>query len=277
MFQKVVESAQMISLPDIYLKLKELIEDPDYTMAEVALLVSSDPGMSARFLRAVNSPLNRRICEITTVSHAVSLLGIHQVHDIVLSAAVAEAFKGIKTRVMNVKKYWQRSFYCAVMAKQLALECEIFDSDRLFVIGLLHDIGHMFMYVAIPEESQQAIIHAKEKEKPLYKMERELLGFDYATVGGHVMGQWALPESFQEITSTHPEPDKADQFDLETALLHLSVLLVLADLENGVFGEGCFPVDPVVWDKTHLTEEKCLAIRQTASDKLTEMENSLFI
>ena len=91
MFQKVVKSAQLISLPDIYFKLKELIEDPDYTMAEVALLVGRDPGMAARFLRVVNSPLNRRASKIETVSHAVSLLGIRQVHDIVLSASVAES------------------------------------------------------------------------------------------------------------------------------------------------------------------------------------------
>ncbi len=124
MFQKVVKSAQLISLPDIYLKLKELIDDPDYTMAEVALLVGRDPGMATRFLRLVNSPLYRRVRKIETVSHAVSLLGIRQVHDIVLSASVAEAFEGIQTEVMNMKKFWQRSFYCAVMTKQLALECE---------------------------------------------------------------------------------------------------------------------------------------------------------
>jgi HD-like signal output (HDOD) protein len=266
----------MVSLPDIYLKLKALIEDPDYTMAEVALLVGSDPGMSTRFLRAVNSPLNRRVCEIETVSHAVSLLGIRQVHDIVLSASVAEAFKGIKKSVMNMKKFWQRSFYCAVMTKQLALKCDMMDSDRLFVMGLLHDIGHLFMYMAIPEQAQEALLKAKKTDRPLYQVEREQLGFDYAKVGAHVMEQWHLPESFQTITCHHPEPDKAEQFDVETALVHLSVLLVLADLEDGIFGEGCFPVDPGVWPKTDLTDAQCLVLRDTAAEQFREMGNGFF-
>ena len=106
MFQKVVKSAQLISLPDIYIKLKELMDDPEYTMAEIALLVGRDPGMAGRFLRVVNSPLYRRIRKIETVSQAVSLLGIRQVHDIVLSASIAEAFEGIQTEVMNMKKFW---------------------------------------------------------------------------------------------------------------------------------------------------------------------------
>ena len=156
------QSAQLISLPDIYLKLKELMEEPDHTMAEVALLGGRYPGMAARFLRVVNSPLYRRIRKIETVSQAISLLGIRQVHDIVLSASVAEVFEGIQTEVMNMKKFWQHSFYCAVMTEQLALECCVMEKDGLFVTGLLHDIGHLFMYLAIPKESQQVIFSAKK-------------------------------------------------------------------------------------------------------------------
>ena len=275
MFQKVVKSAQLISLPDVYLKLKELMDEPEYTMAEVALLVGRDPGMATRFLRVVNSPLNRRVRKIETVSQAVSLLGIRQVHDIVLSASVAEAFEGIQTEVMNMKKFWQRSFYCAVMTKQLALECDIIEDDRLFVTGLLHDIGHLFMYIAIPEESQHAILKAKKLERPLYQMERELIGFDYAKVGGYMMRQWDLPKSLQAITCFHPEPGKSNQFASETAMLHLASLLVQADLEAGVFGEGAFLVDTAAWQLTGLTEEHCLKARQTAAEEFNAVAESI--
>lgn len=276
MFKKVIRSAELISLPEIYLKLKDLLEDPEYTMAEVALLVGSDPGMAARFLRIANSPLYRRACKIETVSHAVSLLGVRQVQDIVLSASVAEAFEGIETKVMNMKRFWQRSFYCAVMSKQFAMVCELTEIDRLFVAGLLHDIGHLFMFMAIPEESQHAILMAKNLERPLWQMERELLGFDYAKLGGYMMRQWDFPNSLQLITWRHPEPCKADQFGLETALLHLSSLLVRSDLEQGVFGEGPFTVDSTVWATINLTEEHCLNIRQKAADEFSEVVSNFF-
>ncbi len=271
-----MESAQLISLPDIYARLKELIDDPDYTMAEVAILVGSDPGMAARFLRAVNNPLNRRACRIETVSHAVSLLGIRQVHDIVLGASVAEAFEGIQTEVMNMKKFWQRSFFCAVMGKQLARECGMVECDRLFINGLLHDIGHLFMYLAIPAESQNAMLDANELRRPVYQSERELLGFDYAKIGGHMMKQWELPASLQSITRLHTEPVRADQFAQETALLHLSATLVRSDLEAGVFGDGAFAVDPMVWKTTLLTKQSCLDVQQASKDQLEKAMNNLF-
>ena len=275
MFDKVVKGAKLISLPDLYLKLKGLMDEPDYTMAEVALLVSRDPGMTTRFLKAVNNPLNRRVCNIDSVSHAVSLLGVHQVHDIVLTAAVAEAFEGLHTEVMNMKKFWERSFYCAVVTKQLALDIEAAESDRLFVTGLLHDLGHLFMYLSIPDESQQAILTAHEKKQPLYLVERELIGFDYAVLGGYMMKQWGLPTVFQAVTCFHPEPNRAGQFPLETALVHLGALLVHSDLEDGVFGEGSFAVDPNALAVTGFTLERCLDIRKIASEQFAEVEQSL--
>jgi HD-like signal output (HDOD) protein len=264
-------------LPDIYLKLKELVDDPEYTMAEVAFLVGRDPGMATRFLRVVNNPVNRRVRQIETIGHAVSMLGIHQIHDIVLSASVAEAFEGIQNDVMNMKKFWQRSFYCAVMSKILAAECEVIESDRLFVMGLLHNIGHLFMYMAIPKESQKTILDARKLERPLHQVEREALGFDYAQVGGYVMRQWDLPKNFQAITYFHPEPAKATHYCAETALLHLSALLVLSELEEGIFGEGAFAVDPTVWSTVDLTPEQCMEFRRTAADEYAEIEDSIFM
>lgn len=277
MFEKIVKEAKLFSLPSIYLKLKELMDEPEYSMAEVAILVGSDPAMAIRFLRAVNNPLNRRVVKIETVSHAVSLLGIRQVHDLVLSASVAETFKGISNDVMSMEKFWKRSFYCAEMIKQLALECGGLENDRLFTIGLLHDIGHLIMYTSIPEESLSAIQNSIELGQPLYQVEREQLGFDYAKLGGYLMEQWSLPESFQAATQFHPEPSKAIQFELETALLHLSSMLVKSDLEEGVFGEGAFTVQHTAWQITNLTEEQCINLRQAAAEKLANVENDFFV
>jgi HD-like signal output (HDOD) protein len=220
--------------------------------------------------------LNRRVRKIETISRAVSLLGINQIHDIVLSASVTVAFEGIQNDVMDMKKFWERSFYCAVIAKQLALECEIMESDRIFLAGLLHDIGHLFMYIAIPKESQEIILKSKKLERPLYQIERELLGFDYAKLGGYVMGQWDLPKRLQEITRFHPEPCKANEFELETALLHLASMLAQADLEAGTFGLGAFPVDPAAWQLTGLAEEQCLHIQQMAAEQFNSVAESIF-
>lgn len=105
LLEKVKRSARLVSLPDIYFRLRELLDQPDHTMAEVAVLVGRDPGMATRFLRIVNSSFYRRVARIETVSHAVSMLGAQQVHDIVLCASIAESFAGMPEGGMNMRQY----------------------------------------------------------------------------------------------------------------------------------------------------------------------------
>jgi len=274
--QDLMRKAQLFSLPDIYLRLRDLLSEPDYALAEVVILVGQDPALATRFLRIANSPLNHRANKIETVSHAVSMLGAQQVHDIVLSASIADTFAGIMTDVMNMRQFWQRSVYCAVTTQQLGAACGEMNNERLFVMGLLHDVGHLLMYVAFPEVSQQLIRAAKESDQPLYKAERELLGFDYAQLGGDMMQHWDLPTSLQATTRFHPEAMVTNQFSLEINLLHLSSLLIRSDLEDGDFARGAYAVTDTAWEVTGLTVEKCLETRQTAFPQFEDIANSLY-
>ncbi|MCD6188431.1 MAG: HDOD domain-containing protein [Desulfuromusa sp.] len=272
--EKIKSSAQLITLPEIYLRLKELLADPDYTMAEVALLISHDPGLAARVLRIVNSPLNRRTAKIEKISYAVSLLGAQQVHDVVLCASVTETFDGIHSDVVNMKQFWQRSIYCAITARQLAIKCKV-ECERLFLLGLLADIGHLFMYLSISKQAQQAIVQAHEEQRPLYLIENEQLGFNYAEVGGMMMKEWSLPRSLQIPITYQTDPGKAKPFPLETGLLHIAILLVQADLGKGEFGEGVYVVNKNAWTATDLTLEDCLNARDIAAEQFKIVTESI--
>lgn len=275
LLEQVKQSARLVSLPDIYFRLRELLDQPDHTMAEVALLVGRDPGMATRFLRIVNSSFYRRVARIETVSHAVSMLGAQQVHDIVLCAAIADSFVGIPEGGMNMRQYWQRSTYCAETARQLSLEWPELGGERMFLIGLLHDIGHLFMYLGIPDYAQLAAQKAKEENRVLHKVERELIGFDYALVGGLLMKELGLPKGLRIPIAAHPDPTKASQYIIETALLHIAVCIVQADLDAGVFGEGRFSIDPAVWEVLNLSESHCIEAGQAASAQFGTMAEAI--
>lgn len=276
LMQKTIDSAQLISLPEIYLQLKALLDDPDYTMVEVSLLVGRDPGLAARFLQLVNSPLHRRVAPVETIGHAVSMLGSQQVHDTVLSASVSKAFEGVETDIIDMSKFWKQSMYCATIIRQLALEHENADTDRLFTIGLLADIGHLCMYMGIPEKAEEAIVVSREKKHPLYLAEQEILGFDYTQIGSTMMKSWSLPTSIHQPIAFQMTPGKADDFLLESAMLHIAAMLVKSDLENGTFHEGAFRIDPVVWKTTGFTIDQCIQARQTAAQQYDEVCKNVF-
>ncbi len=276
-WERVTAKAKLTSLPQVYLQLKEVLDRPDFAMADVADVISKDPGITARLLRLVNSPFFGFAAKIETVSRAVSMLGTQQVHDLVLATTVVERFQGMSTEVMDMATYWRRSIYCGVMARMLAYQCNVLDSERLFVCGLLRDIGHLIMYQSIPELSQQAIEKAAETGQSLFRVEQELFGLHYARVGGALMGLWGMPKSLQESTEFHIQPEKATEFPLETCIVHLaSVLTEAAESPDEDPDAWLQRVDPFAWQGTDLSPQQCAASRDEAEKQVDKVLNLIY-
>lgn len=263
---KIEQDARLITLPEIYFRLKELLDEPDFAMAEVAILISRDPGLATRVLRIINNPLNRRIRKIESVSQAVSLLGVRQIHDIVLAVSVTGVFRQEFATIMSLKQFWRRSIYCATLSQVLSegAGADASQRDSMFVVGLLHDLGHLFMWQSFPDEARQTILAAGKQQRPLYLLEREFFGFDYAEVGGHMLCKWDLPKSLWGPVRFHTEPDQSRSFGFESSLLHLSSNLVQADLEQNEFDSGPFAVNKSAWELAGVTKEQCQEAQQVA-------------
>ena len=71
--------------------------------------------------------------------------------------AIAHSFSEMNDEVFSLHDFWHNSVYCAIAARELAVICNVLDSERLFVIGLLHDIGHLMMRHSLPELTRQAL------------------------------------------------------------------------------------------------------------------------
>lgn len=269
--RELVSSAvQLVSLPDVYFRVKSLVDDPRSAMADIAQVIAYDPALSARFLKIANSAIFGFASKIETVSRAITLLGTQQVHDIVLATSVTRAFKGISSRVMNMEAFWRNSIYCGMLSRQLAIRCNVLDSERLFVEGLLRDIGHLILYQKVPELAEEALRRSRQEGKPLFRLERELLGFDYADVGGELLRSWKLPTSLQEAVRYHTEPSRAREFPLEASIVHIADLIATPAGANEDADQLTLRVDPVAWRATGLSEESIDAVRQEVDQQVAE-------
>jgi HD-like signal output (HDOD) protein len=215
-------SLDLVTLPDVYLRVKEVLEDPESSAADMAGAIQTDPATTARLLRMANSPFFGFAAQVEQVSRAVSLLGTMQIHDLVLATSVAASFAGIKTDVLNVATFWHDSVRRAVGAKLIAARCNLLDGERVFVAGLLSHIGEMVLALKIPEMAKRAATSAANRHLPLHVVQREMLGMDYAAVGGELLRVWHLPESLEETVRHHIEPANATAYPLETAIIHVA-------------------------------------------------------
>ncbi|HEY9051961.1 MAG TPA: HDOD domain-containing protein [Gammaproteobacteria bacterium] len=250
----VKESIELISLPDVYVRLRDVMASPNSSMADIAQVIVHDPAITARLLKLVNSPFFGLAYKVDTMTHAINLLGLQQVHDLVLATVVVDSFSGFTNDYLNIYDFWFKGVYCAVTARLLAYHCDaIEDTERPFIAGLLHNIGHLVCYQIIPEETQAAQELAEQKNIELYMAERKVLGFDYAQVGAELMRVWGLPESLLEITELHNEPEKASDYKLETAIVHIATAITNNALAEIPVTPETLSVNPVCWKLTGLS------------------------
>ncbi len=270
------DSIELISLPDVYLQLRNVIYSPNTTMSDVAQIIVHDPAITARLLKIVNSSFFGFPSKVDTVTHAINLLGTQQVHDLVLATVVIDSFSGFANDSLNIYDFWFNSVHCAVTARLLAYYCENLDTERPFIAGLLHKIGHLITYQAMPEKSCLAQQLATQKNIDLYLAERELLGFDYAQVGAKLMHEWKLPSSLQEMTEFHIEPEKATEFKLETAIIHIASVITQNSIAQIPVSPETLAVNPICWEITGLSVDDMAEIKSEVDLQISMVMNLLF-
>jgi len=216
------EVLDLVSLPEIYLKVRELLDDPGSSLADIAQVVSVDPGLTGRILRIANSAFCGFAARIQTIPHAMSLLGTQQIHDLVLATSIARAFSGIPEKLVNMEQFWRTSVWCGAHAKVIADNCGILDSERLFTTGLLAHVGRLVLYLHLPTVMREAHMDVSQKGISIPQALENKLGFDDAAVAGELLSTWNLPDSLVEPVRHHTHPVRLIDSDLGAAIVHVA-------------------------------------------------------
>lgn len=252
--QTLSEINGLISLPEIYQKIRQLMDDPKSDIDHFARVVSSDPNLTATVLRVANSAFFGFPGKIDSINRAVNLLGVGQLHDMVLGTS-AIASLDLPNDIMPLRTFWRFSLFSGVLTRLLASQLKIPRGERLFVIGLLHEIGHLVIYSKYPEQALQAIDTVLAGEQMLHDAEQQLLGQHYGEIGARLMDQWRLPVNFQEIVHFQPTPEQAKNYSIETALLHVAHGYAQKVICNSQQSLDQL-IAPVVWKVLDLTPDQ---------------------
>jgi HD-like signal output (HDOD) protein len=212
---------ELLSLPDAAIRLNAVLTDPDTSANDIAEIVSVDPALAARVLRAVNSAYFGLRGRVDTISKAITMIGTSELHSLVLATSAALAFRNISCKLIDMESFWQHSVRAALAARGFAeagglRRCR----ERVFLAALLHDVGQLILYRQRPEVSTR-ILQAVQAGRAQDEVEHELLGFTHAEVGALLLERWNLPPSLTRPVRFHHRYDEAAEFAREAALIHI--------------------------------------------------------
>lgn len=242
----VLHKSEIPGLPGRYRRLAAAVEGLD--KAGVGAILAEDAGCSSLLLNLASSPLFSFAAPACDVDAAVAAIGGEQVRDLMLGAMVVRLFAEVTPDIVHADAFWRHNVACGIVARTIAAHLGEANVERFFLAGLLHDIGSLFLYRHIPERTLIHLLHERDVRTPLYELEREVLGFDHATLSGALVREWGLSEAVCAGVTHHHAPEHAAEYRREGAVLHVADLIAVA-LECGSSGEYCVPpLVPEAWD-----------------------------
>jgi HD-like signal output (HDOD) protein len=264
------ETGTVYSLPLFYEHLNEAINHPRSSIEDISRIITEDQGLTARLLRLANSPMFGCYAKVDSITKAVTILGTQQLRDLALAASVMGVFKDIPEELLNMSSFWRHSIACGIIARSLAVYRREANVERLFVVGMLHDVGQVVLAAARPEVSRELLEAQRDTGRLYLDLERERLGFDHADLGGALLKKWKIPASIGEPVACHHNPGTAEQFRLETALIHLSDIICQA-MELGRGAErGVPPLDESAWDRLGLSPQMLGTVLKQSEGQILE-------
>lgn len=265
--------AALVSPPEVWVRLNEVVNDPRSSASDVAEITARDTALAARILKIVNSPYYNFPSRVDTISRAVTILGTNDLFALATAVSAAKVFANIPSALVKPENFWRHSICAGLTARKLAKRCGVLRTERLYVAGLLHDVGSLILYHKFPNKVTAVLLASAGDEEVLARVEMDMFGFDHAEVGGALLELWNLPPSLLAAVRYHHDPENAMDSQLEAALVHIGSVTAnrmerAAFMENDATVDS--EVDPIVWQIAGLERSVLDEIAKQIEDELEQ-------
>lgn len=263
---------RMPSLSTTVGKVMEICSRTDASPNELNKVISLDPVLTGQVLKLINSAYYSLMNKVTSLTRAITMLGMNTVKNMALSTAIISTVSGAKkSKALPTSKFWAHSIGTGVCAKLLArannvpvLECE-----EYFVAGLLHDLGK----IPFGDEYSDVLMRARKEQRPLIEVEREMLGVDHQEVGRLIAEKWTLNEAMSSAICFHHDVEAAaEEHKVRAAYVGLANMYANI-LDIGYAGDP-FPSDQDAEKMLELTGLKWEMFSEVADGMEAELEKA---
>jgi putative nucleotidyltransferase with HDIG domain len=224
--ERVQHIETMPAIPAVFVPLLKMLSGStdEANVDEVVRLVSYDNTIAGQCLRVANSPLFGLAQLPRSIRAAVISLGLRRVETILLTCCLGQAFPAEKW-ALDPDAFWRHSLGCAMVCRNFAEKLTAVDAEKVYMAGLLHDLGFMVNCLAFPKEFAVAMELACREEIPLHQAEFATMGFTHCETGRALAEKWKLADDVIEVIACHHAVEQSQKARSLVALVHLSDLL----------------------------------------------------
>jgi len=218
--------ANLPSPPVVAVKLLKLVRRENASTDELTRVIETDPAISAKVLRIVNSAHYGLRNKISSIGHAVVLLGFAEIRNLALEVSLFEQLTGKHGRhAFDRTFFWRHCLSTAKLAQAIAAHAGHPDPSEVYVAGLLHDVGKIVTDVYGRITYGAFLIHMANSDEVMEEEERKLIGLGHDDVGAYVCAEWGLPDPIVLAIKFHHQRFGRLPLDSDARLLIAAVAL----------------------------------------------------
>ncbi|CAB1071870.1 hypothetical protein D1AOALGA4SA_1365 [Olavius algarvensis Delta 1 endosymbiont] len=205
-------------MPQVVKEIQSVIKRPRSTADEMAQVIEKDPVISLRLISVANSPLYRGISGIQNVKSALPRLGLKETLNIVMAISNKSLYTTDKAQFkILMDKLWVHSLASAYAAKLIAQEVKHSDSEKMFLMGLTHDIGKIMLLKAFTEISVEKDLNMKAVTINLQEA--------HLSLGNLLLKRWGFDDEFLKVLTHHDDKELSPDTAKEIVIVHLANML----------------------------------------------------
>jgi HD-like signal output (HDOD) protein len=254
---------ELPSLPEVAVQVRKLVNDPDASARQIARVIGTDPALTARLLKVVNSPIHRGQEQIDNLQTAVTRLGAQQVRSLVTALVMQQLYqaRGTQHTRQRLKALWAHSARVAALSYVIARRFTTLPPDQAMLGGLIHDIG-VLPILRRAETYPQLANDAEALE--------EVIRHLHTIIGPFILDEWNFPPELVAVCSQHE-----DLWRSEGSAVNYVDVVTVANLHSYVGTQH--PLTKSDWSKVPaftrlgLTPEESLATLEAAREELQEI------
>ena len=188
------------AMPSVIVKALNIMKKPTASMKELGDIVMYDQSLTIKILALVNSAYYGFSQQISSISIALSLLGMVKVKNIIVAVAMKPMMSN-----QGDKELWKHSMRVAAGCEYLANLTKIMDSDEAFIAGFVHDVGKLVLHMS-NEKLYSKVISAVNEGADIIDAEHKYFDSDHVKTGSLLAKRWQLPILLANIISYHHTP-----------------------------------------------------------------------
>ncbi len=233
LLQKVLRSPRLPSLPTIALKVIDLCRQSDINIKQIATTISNDPALSTKVLKTANSSFYGLSQMVSTISHAIVILGLNSVKTLALGFSLVGNFRDQNATGFPMIEFWRRSLYSAVSARTIARHVNLPEQEEAFLCCLMQDLGMLALSQTLGEDYDALVVETGSEHAKLWRNERKQFDLDHMQVVGAMAGKWKLPKTLSKPIRHHHVPSQSkDELESLTQAVYLGNLSADAFLDT---------------------------------------------